>query len=412
MRLNKTTSNQYLNKLHIKTLKFFKFIIFYPAFSLILTYNSLAKEISPLMEYIYNQDVEAVKFFTKHSNKNTINHQTSGGITPLHVAVRMGNIEIIKALLENKANPRIADNEGYTPLMKSIIFKKDPAFEILSTKNKDFFLTNKDKKHAIDYMVRHKCLKCLDHVFNYLKENETIVKNDKEKYLGLIKKYSFISNKKFLAIKNKLTEITNYVKNKNLEIEQNKIIIKNKAIKPIIKNKAIKPIIKKNFVKAKIKKEKKPIKKTKIKLIHTDNNKKKTVINVIKKNTDALKSELFLDVFDKKHLKQPIKSANLKTLKLEKDLKIEKKNKKKLKLKKTIKKPQHQLKSTISLKKSKEKTIKKPQHQLKSTISLKKSKEKTIKKSKNPIIKNNNKPKNDFFEEINDSYDNGQLKWY
>lgn len=399
MRLNKTTSNQYLNKLHIKTLKFFKFLIFYPAFSLILTYNSLAKEISPLMEYIYNQDVEAVKFFTKHSNKNTINHQTPDGITPLHVAVRMGNVEIIKALLENKANPRIADNEGYTPLMKSIIFKKDPAFEILSAKNKDFFLTNKDKKHAIDYMVRHKCLKCLDHVFNYLKENETIVKNDKEKYLGLIKKYSFISNKKFLAIKNKLTEITNYVKNKNLEIEQNKIIIKNKAIKPIIK---------KNFVKAKIKKEKKPIKKTKIKLIHTDNTKKKTVINVTKKNTDALKSELSPDVFDKKHLKQPIKSANLKTLKLEKDLKIEKKNITKTLIK--IKKLEIKKKNKKKLKLKK--TIKKPQHQLKSKISLKKSKEKTIKKSKNPIIKNNNKPKNDFFEEINDSYDNGQLKWY
>uniref|UniRef100_A0A673BQ29 Ankyrin-1 n=1 Tax=Sphaeramia orbicularis TaxID=375764 RepID=A0A673BQ29_9TELE len=78
--------------------------------------DAKAKVMSPLMKNIHTQPFRAVKtdsalYLISNFPLHTIDDQT-----PLHCASRMGHKELVKLLLEHKANPNSTTTAGHTPL--------------------------------------------------------------------------------------------------------------------------------------------------------------------------------------------------------------------------------------------------------------------------------------------------------
>lgn len=83
---------------------------------------------SPICKAIVKGDVEAVKKFIEYGvNVN----DTSNGLTPLMLASRYNNVEIIKVLLANGANKKIKDEKGYDALKYAEMSKASDALEVL-----------------------------------------------------------------------------------------------------------------------------------------------------------------------------------------------------------------------------------------------------------------------------------------
>ncbi|NWL88277.1 MULTISPECIES: ankyrin repeat domain-containing protein [unclassified Paenibacillus] len=68
----------------------------------------------PLLEAVYNSDTEQVLTLLKKTN---INLQDERGFTPLMIAVRVWDTEMVKLLLNKGADPDLKDEEGWTALM-------------------------------------------------------------------------------------------------------------------------------------------------------------------------------------------------------------------------------------------------------------------------------------------------------
>ena len=103
---------------------------------------------SPLILACYRGNI-AVANFLIHNVKD-INGSSSMG-TPLMAAVVKKNIEIVKLLLDNKANPNISDASGTTALMFATIFKHYEIVEMLLKAAAIQDLKDIRGKSAIDY---------------------------------------------------------------------------------------------------------------------------------------------------------------------------------------------------------------------------------------------------------------------
>jgi ankyrin repeat protein len=77
--------------------------------------NAAAPAGTSLIDSVYNEDLAAVKkLITEGANVNM--RKADDGSTPLHVAVFVCNIEIVKALIAAKADVNAKNNKGETPL--------------------------------------------------------------------------------------------------------------------------------------------------------------------------------------------------------------------------------------------------------------------------------------------------------
>ena len=73
------------------------------------------EKIDLLFDAISNNNINEVKrFIRKNANLNSQIANTK--VTPLHLAVQKGNLDIVKILLEAKADPNLASIDGATPL--------------------------------------------------------------------------------------------------------------------------------------------------------------------------------------------------------------------------------------------------------------------------------------------------------
>ena len=83
---------------------------------------------SPLSKAIIKGDVDAVKKFLEYganANENT------NGVTPLMLAARYNQVEIIKMLLKNGANPKQKDENGNDARKYAEHSKASDALELL-----------------------------------------------------------------------------------------------------------------------------------------------------------------------------------------------------------------------------------------------------------------------------------------
>ena len=72
---------------------------------------------------------------------SVVNRRDEAGRTPLYVACQYGNIDIVKALLEQDADPEIANRNGYTPLMVAREEKNYPCLLYTSPSPRDGLLS-------------------------------------------------------------------------------------------------------------------------------------------------------------------------------------------------------------------------------------------------------------------------------
>lgn len=71
-----------------------------------------------LHKAVYSGDIENIK---KELPLFDINSITKAGLTPLHMAIKTRNFEVIDFLLENGANIEAKDEKGFTPLYYAVV---------------------------------------------------------------------------------------------------------------------------------------------------------------------------------------------------------------------------------------------------------------------------------------------------
>ena len=174
-------------------------------------YNSTSDEsasISGLMSAITNNDIEGVKFFSK-GGPLIINQKNIGGATALHIACRESNTEAVKILLENGASLNIADNEGWTPLMRASLVGNADIVEMLIAKNAKADAFNSIGETALMHATTSRCLQCL----NIIIEKGNLVKNVNLKTLKtqIIDAFLLARNQEEPTIKTVLESFLDYV---------------------------------------------------------------------------------------------------------------------------------------------------------------------------------------------------------
>lgn len=105
---------------------------------------------TPLILSCYRGNVAVANFLIKHVKD--INDESAMG-TSLMAAVVKGNTEIVKALLENKANPNLADANGTTALIYAVQFKNSSIIKLLLDYKADKSKIDNKGKTAFEYAV-------------------------------------------------------------------------------------------------------------------------------------------------------------------------------------------------------------------------------------------------------------------
>ena len=77
-----------------------------------------------------NVGLEVVEILFAHGAVVCVNTQNKSGNTPLHEAVRSGNLPIVKFLLLNNANVHLLNNQGDSPLHVAMRLRGYPCAEI------------------------------------------------------------------------------------------------------------------------------------------------------------------------------------------------------------------------------------------------------------------------------------------
>ncbi|MBU6139940.1 MAG: ankyrin repeat domain-containing protein [Proteobacteria bacterium] len=123
--------------------------------------------ITSLMSAVSSGDVDGVKFFAK-SGPAVINQRNLGGATALHLACREGNFEIVKILVDGGADINLADNEGWTPLMRAALVGDKNSVDLLLTKGAKADAINSVGESALIHAAYSSCNECLISMFkNY-----------------------------------------------------------------------------------------------------------------------------------------------------------------------------------------------------------------------------------------------------
>lgn len=111
--------------------------------------NTTSKEgYSPLTLACYYSNNEVAKFLI--NNVKDINSKSGYG-TPLMAATVKKNALLVKLLLDKKANPNVADQNGSTALHFSVIFSYEEIIELLMEAKADINLKDNRGNSALDY---------------------------------------------------------------------------------------------------------------------------------------------------------------------------------------------------------------------------------------------------------------------
>lgn len=91
----------------------------------------LSKKDQALFDAVNDGDIAKIKAALKGAN---VNAKSEWDGAPIHVAARKGNVEVIKLLLENKADIEAKDPVDMTPLMVAAVEGQVPAAMLLLEK--------------------------------------------------------------------------------------------------------------------------------------------------------------------------------------------------------------------------------------------------------------------------------------
>lgn len=115
------------------------------------TINSVNKmNFTPLILACYKGNTEVASYLAKHVKD--VNYNSSSG-TALAASVVKGNLALSKLLLENKADPNLADAGGMTPLLYAIQFKNTELVKLLLSHKADKKQADNSGKMPFEYAV-------------------------------------------------------------------------------------------------------------------------------------------------------------------------------------------------------------------------------------------------------------------
>lgn len=105
---------------------------------------------TPLILACYRGNNEVAEYLA--INVKNINQTSDNGTALAAVAVK-GNTALAKILLENKADPNIADTMGITPLIYAIQFENKELVELLLKYKASKTVKDKEGKTPMDYAI-------------------------------------------------------------------------------------------------------------------------------------------------------------------------------------------------------------------------------------------------------------------
>ncbi len=105
---------------------------------------------SPLILACYRGNDDVAQYLATHVKD--INQNSSSG-TALAAAVVKGNAALTKILLENKANPNIADSAGVTPLVYAVQFENKEIIALLLKYKADYKIKDNDGHSPYDHAL-------------------------------------------------------------------------------------------------------------------------------------------------------------------------------------------------------------------------------------------------------------------
>jgi ankyrin repeat protein len=114
---------------------------------------------SPLILACYRGNTQVADYLAKHVKD--INYNSSNG-TALAAASVKGYTALVKVLLENKANPNIADASGMTPLLYATQFENKEIIQLLLQYKADKKMADNEGKSPMDYAVFTKNQEIID----------------------------------------------------------------------------------------------------------------------------------------------------------------------------------------------------------------------------------------------------------
>lgn len=197
--------------------------------------------INSLMAAISENDVDGVNFFVK-ANPKLINEENVGGASPLHIAARMGNLEIVNILLASDANVNATDNEKWTALMRASITGNAEIVNALLVKNANILQTNNVGEGAIIHATMSECNQCLILLVNKAKSDTANLSNANSKQLisdQLTAAYAIAKNKQNRDSQAILTDFLSFItslkveKPINISLENSTKEIEEKTVKII-----------------------------------------------------------------------------------------------------------------------------------------------------------------------------------
>ena len=77
------------------------------------------------LKKVYNSHEAELKDLLSKDDNTDFNHVDQAGWYPIHRAIVLANIEILKNLLERGANPSLKINGYLSPLCKAILYEKE-----------------------------------------------------------------------------------------------------------------------------------------------------------------------------------------------------------------------------------------------------------------------------------------------
>lgn len=106
-----------------------------------------------LVTAAYNEDLQDLKARILMRAKVNSRDKTREGAAPLHVAVEMGNLEMVQFLLDHGARPNIRDYQKRTPLMMMDADATPELFQLLVTYGAKPNLVDKEKNNALHHFA-------------------------------------------------------------------------------------------------------------------------------------------------------------------------------------------------------------------------------------------------------------------
>jgi ankyrin repeat protein len=164
------------------------------------------KNFNPLLfRLIANNQKDKLKFVLKNNQENlNINIQDKDGDTPLHIAVFLCNLDIIKILINHGANIKIKDKWGQTPIHR-LYFGMNDVQTIKIIELFHFNKANFNQKDNFGNTVLHLALKQIIKLEIKLNENHYKFINKLKSLISID-----IKNNENISIKD-LLEMINYI---------------------------------------------------------------------------------------------------------------------------------------------------------------------------------------------------------